>query len=562
MQGQEVGWAAAEGGRARLRGLTSIGPTAVRWSPSTLARRAGRLTVARIGRSGARVRPEALALADSRLALTYRALDERADALARGLLHRGIGRGDFIAVYLPNRVESLIAVLAVARAGATFVPMNPRFKARELQAVLSAARPKVVFTAGERRPTLVAAARAAQTPLPLLVCVDEATGPGSIDLAALDGAPAAPAPDVRADDPFSLFFTSGTTGQPKGALGTHRARMLWIENAARVYGLGPDETYLAALPFAHSAGLTFALMHLHAGGTVHILEAFDPVAYLGGARRLGATSALVVPAMLTRLIEAAEAGVEPGALAGLRRLVTCGAPLAARTKAEVLDRLTPLLYDYYGSTESSSMTVLLPEDQRRRPGSVGRPFPNVAIKVAGPDGEALPPRAVGEVCARNPYGMTAYLDDPEATRAAFRDGWFRTGDLGHLDDDGYLHLVGRSTDTIISGGLNIHPGEVEQALLEHEAVAECAVVGEPDPRWGQAIAAHVVLRPGHTLDLAGVQAHCSRLLADYKKPRRLHLVPDLPRNAAGKVMRADLLARTRHASLDLPTIGDNPCPCV
>lgn len=552
MERQEVGSAAAEGGPARHRGRDSAGPRSAGPAPTTLASRADRRTVARIGRRGAQVRPETLALADSRSALTYRALDGRADAVARGLLHRGVGRHDFVALYLPNRVESLVAVLAVARAGATLVPVNPRFKARELQAVLSAARPKVVFTTGERCLTVVAAARAARMPLPLLVCVDEAAGPGSIDLAALDGAPPAPAPDVRADDPFSLFFTSGTTGRPKGALGTHRARMLWIENAARVYGLGPDEVYLAALPFAHSAGLTFALMHLHVGGTVHILEELDPAAYLGRARLLGATSALVVPAMLTRLVEAVEAGAEPGALAGLRRLVTCGAPLALHTKAEVLDRLTPRLYDYYGSTESSSMTVLVPEDQRRKPGSVGRPFPNVALEVAGPDGEALPAGTVGEVCARNPYGMAAYLDDPEATRAAFRDGWFRTGDLGRLDADGYLHLVGRSTDTIISGGLNIHPGEVEQALLEHEAVAECAVVGEPDPRWGQAVAAHVVLRPGHKLDLAGLQAHCSRLLADYKKPRRLHLVPDLPRNAAGKVMRAGLLSRTRPPSSTSP----------
>ena len=195
------------------------------------------------------------------------------------------------------------------------------------------------------------------------------------------------------------------------------------------------------------------------------------------------------------------------------------------------------------------MTVLEPADQRRKPTSVGRPFAGVEIRIAGEDGAAPPAGEVGEILCLNPSVMREYLDDPEATKAAFtEDGWFHTGDLGYLDEDGYLHLVGRLKEIVISGGVNIHPAEIEQTLMSHPAVLDCAVVGLPDAKWGQIVAACVVPRGKERPDLAELQSHCARELADYKKPRRLEVVATIPRNASGKTVRAELAASLLEAA--------------
>jgi acyl-CoA synthetase (AMP-forming)/AMP-acid ligase II len=345
---------------------------------------------------------------------------------------------------------------------------------------------------------------------------------------------------VDEDDFFSLMFTSGTTGEPKGALATHRARMLWVLNATIQYGLDEQDLYLGTMPQVHSAGLTFTLMHLYAGATVRILPQFDAGEFIAIVEHERITSALTVPTMLTMIVEALDHAPARPALASLKRLVTCGSPLPLATKRRVIEAITPELYDYYGSTESNSMTVLRPSDQLRKPASVGQAFRNVEVMIADVDGEACAPDVVGEVWCSNPSVFSAYRDRPDDTERAFTGRWYHTGDLGFLDADGFLHLVGRKSDVVISGGVNIYPAEIEQVLMLHPSILDAAVVGVPDAKWGQSVKAYVVVRAGAALDLATVQRHCAAHLADYKKPRSIEFRPALPKNAGGKTIKSAL----------------------
>ncbi|MFP3921322.1 MAG: class I adenylate-forming enzyme family protein [Dichotomicrobium sp.] len=497
------------------------------------------LHVGRIGRYMAQTNGERIALDDGAMRLTYAELDRQVDSVATALGKLGVGHGDVVCAYLPNCIEYVLTVLAVARAGGIFSPLNPRFRSGELTPILEQARPKVVIVDAERLPALRTTLYDLGQDSRVVVCGGTAA-PEQVCWADLLDEPPVTFPPGDETEHFSLLFTSGTTGIPKGALATHRARMLWVLHGCILYGLSENDVYVGTMPLVHSAGLSFTLMHLYVGGRIHIMPGFSAEAYLDLVEGRRVTSSLVVPTMLTMILDRLRQENRPRDLSSLERLVTCGSPLQEATKSEVLECITPQLYDYYGSTESNSMTVLKPEDQRRKPKSVGQPFVNVEIRIADEAGNTLPPLAQGEVCCRNPSLMSGYLDNPEATAGAFFDGWFRTGDIGYLDEEGYLYLVGRRGDIIISGGMNIYPAEVENALTSHPEVLDCAVTAAPHPKWGQCVAAFVVPRDGGEIDLETLQAHCTRLLADFKKPRILKLVDSIPKNAGGKTVKSQL----------------------
>jgi long-chain acyl-CoA synthetase len=497
--------------------------------------RGSELTVGNVTRHFARVEPGKRALYDASRSLTYRELDGAADRLASALLHHGVRRDEVICAYLPNCIDYVLVVLGVARAGAIFSPINPRYKRYEIAKILALARPRVVFTTLAQADVLRSAFDGVDSPRVVLVDAE-----GSDSLQAMLARDIGVLPDIDEDDVFSLMFTSGTTGEPKGALATHRARMLWVVNATIQYGLDEADVYLGTMPQVHSAGLTFTLMHLYAGATVRILPQFDPAEFLAIVERERITSALTVPTMLTMIVEAIDQAPVRPELASLKRLVTCGSPLPLATKRRVIEAMTPDLYDYYGSTESNSMTVLRPCDQLRKPASVGQAFRNVELMIAEGDGTPCAPGTVGEVWCANPSIFRAYRDRPDATTRAFAGRWYRTGDLGYLDAEGFLHLVGRKSDVVISGGVNIYPAEIEQVLMLHPAVLDAAVVGVPDAKWGQSVKAYLVLRDNARLDLADVQRHCAEYLADYKKPRSVEFRTALPKNAGGKTIKSAL----------------------
>lgn len=499
------------------------------------------LTVGRIGVHVARTQPQRVALYDERRKLTYSELDRRVHALACGLRLSGIRNADVVAAYLPNCIEYVEVVLAVSRAGAVFSPLNPRLKAWEIAQMLRVGRPAAVFTTADRGPIVEDAIATAGLDSTQIYIVDDGPlTPRTSPMGPLLERPPFELEPVAETDSFCLMFTSGTTGDAKGILATHRARMLWVLNAAIQYGLNDEDVYLGTMPQVHSAGLTFTLMHLYVGATVRILEHFDPANFLDIIERERITSSLSVPTMLTMVVQAQEQSARRHDLCSLRRLLTCGAPLPLATKRKVIENITDQLYDYYGSTESNSMTVLRPRDQLRKPHSVGQAFTNVLLMIAGPDEETLPPGETGEVWCSNPSVMSGYVDSPEETATVFNGRWYRTGDLGYLDDEGYLHLAGRVREVVISGGVNIYPAEIEKVLMMHPDVLDCAVVGVPDEKWGQAVKAYVVAKAGKALRLEELQSHCLQYLADYKKPRHLQLVPELPKNAGGKTVKRAL----------------------
>jgi long-chain acyl-CoA synthetase len=493
--------------------------------------------VGEIGRRWSRVSPDAIALEDGSAALTYRQLHERVDRLAARLVRKGIRQGDVVSALLPNGCDCIVAVLAAARAGATFCPINPRFTAREMDRLVRIAKPRAVLVDSNRHPALT-------DPVLVELCPQERIVDVGSDEEPLSPPPALPS--VNPGHSFSLMFTSGTTGKPKGAVATHAARMTWISSGIIEYGVTRDDRYLSAMPLVHSAGLTLALMHLEAGARVHIMPRFDANAFLRLVSEKKITSALAVPTMLAMLLAELNEWCANYDLSSLRRLVTCGAPLSQATKSGVLEHLSPQLYDFYGSTESNSMTVLRPSDQVRKARSVGKPFPGVKIRISSPTGEVLPSGEVGEVWSCNPSTMSHYLDAPDATAAAFSGRWYRTGELGFLDDEGYLHLAGRAQEMIISGGMNIYPLEIESVLMEHPDVRDCAVVGMADETWGQVVKAFIALRSDAHLTLDEVQSHCKQQLAEFKKPRQIQIVADIPRNAGGKVVKSTLTNALNH----------------
>ena len=499
---------------------------------SLLGQEAAGLTVGVVTRHFALIEPAKRALYDGARTLTYGELEAQSSELAAALVGAGVQRGDVVCAYLPNCIDYVVVVLAVAKSGAIFSPINPRYKGYEVAAILRQARPRVVFTMGGQEETVRKAAEELRQDFRVVNADDPS-------LAALLAGPKGELPAVAESDFFSLMFTSGTTGEPKGAMATHRARMVWVLNATIQYGLDENDIYLGTMPQVHSAGLTFTLMHLYAGATVRILPHFDAAEFIAVVERERVTSALTVPTMLTMIVE--EVDKSPHAsLATLKRLVTCGSPLPLATKRRVLEKVSGQLYDYYGSTESNSMTVLRPADQLRKPDSVGQAFRNVELMIADEKGDACPVGTVGEVWCANPSAMSAYRDRPEDTARAFSGRWYHTGDLGFLDAEGFLHLVSRLSDVVISGGVNIYPAEIEQVLMLHPSILDAAVVGEPDPKWGQRVKAFVVVRAGERLDLDAVQRHCAAHLADYKKPRNVVFVASLPKNAGGKTIKSSL----------------------
>lgn len=499
------------------------------------------LTVGVVTRHFARIEPTKVALCDGKRLLSYAELDHQADVLASALLRTGVLRDDVVCAFLPNSVDYVIVVLATARAGAIFSPINPRYKGFELAAILRQARPRIVFTTASQLTSVNKVACAVGQPQLRIVTVDGERGDAT--LASMLAQPLLDLPAVAESDFFSLMFTSGTTGESKGALSTHYARMIWVLNATIQYGINDADYYLGTMPQVHSAGLTFTLMHLYAGATVRILPHFDAGEFIAIVEREHVTSALTVPTMLTMIVEALDRAPATRSLRSLKRLVTCGSPLPLSTKSRVLERVSSELYDYYGSTESNSMSVLRPADQLRKPHSVGQAFRNVEIMIAD-GGKSCAANTVGEIWCANPSAMTAYRDRPEDTARAFTGRWYHTGDLGYLDNEGFLHLVSRLSDVIISGGTNIYPAEIEQVLMLHPSILDAAVVGMPNAKWGQSVSAHVVIREGEQLDLQAIQEHCTAHLADYKKPRCIEFHASLPKNAGGKTIKSALSEST------------------
>jgi fatty-acyl-CoA synthase len=474
--------------------------------------------------------------------LTYAQLDEKAARLATVLSSGGVAGGDRVAYLGLNSAAFLVTMLAAFRLGAVFVPVNFRLAGPELQAVLHrSGAMTIVCEEGHR--TSVEKVRG-ETPLRRFLLVDDdpevpaaegADGwePWSALIAAAQPTPSAVAKGF--DDPAILMFTSGTTGLPKGVVLTY-GNIWWnAVNVDTVIDTRRGDVTHAVAPLFHIGALnSFVLRTLVRGGTVIVRRSFDPARLLDDLVTHRVNSMFAVPAMLAALSRVP--GVFDADLSPLRSIVVAGAPVPP-SLIELYAAHGIMVQQAWGLTETAPFATHLPvEHTLRKVGSAGIPMPYTQVRVVDGTNQPLKPGEAGEIVVRGPNVTPGYWENPEATAAAFdEDGWFHSGDVGHLDEDGYLYIVDRLKDMIISGGENVYPAEVERALALMPGVVDVAVVGAPDEQWGETIVAVVSLAEGTAVTLEDVREYAATQLARYKLPRKLKIVGSMPRNASGKL---------------------------
>lgn len=464
--------------------------------------------------------PEGPAVADSRTHLTNADLLSAVHAAAEQLAELGIGSGDVVALKLTNRLELVVLLFAAWRLGAAVTPINPAATDAETAHQVSDSAAGLV----------VVEENGAPAPGTTTLSVDQVRRTPTRDPGAPHHDPAALA---------LLIYTSGTTGVPKGVMLDHANLDAMTRMGQQAYHVTQDDRCLLILPLFHVNGIVVSiLMTLRAGASVVIAERFNPTTFFDVLERERPTFFSAVPTIYT-MLDALPDDVRPDTSSV--RFALCG---AAPASAELLTRFEqrfgfPLI-EAYGLSEGTCGTTTNPIDGVRKAGTVGVPFPGQEVRIRDPYGNVLGPGQRGEVTVRGANVMRGYLGRPEETAATVVDGWLRTGDVGHLDEDGYLTLVGRSKEMIIRGGENIYPKEIEDLLTSHSDVLEAAVVGVPDPKWGEVVVAFVQARPGAELDVDVLQELCRRNLTSYKRPSAIQALDALPKNPLGKLDKRSL----------------------
>ena len=510
-----------------------------------------------VGRSiehWARERPEALAWADDHRRCSFREADERVARLATWLVRHGVARGDRVALWLTNRAAVLEAVFACARVGAVALPINARLTPFEVAFQLGDATPRVLLVerSFRERADQALAAATARPPLRLEVGVADEGGvqgraqdshDDAFETALASVPPDPPAHIPAPEDPMILMYTSGTTGQPKGALLPHRKALYNSLNARACFGIGAEDRVLVVAPLFHSLGLQIlALPALFCGAGVVIQEGFDAERVWRAVESEGITYLGSVPTAHQRLLEALE--LRPTLPRSLRFLFTAGAAAPAEL-IHAYHRHGLAMIQGYGQTETSLLTCQAADRALAKAGSVGRPLPHAEIRLIDPATLEGPVEGwrdvavgeVGELVVRGPIAMLGYWQRPEATRETLRGDWLRTGDLATRDADFDITLVGRARELYISGGENVYPAEIEAVLVTHPDVAEAAVVATTDARWGEVGRAHLVAKSGRSIERESLATWLSERLARFKQPREYVIEDARPRTASGKVQK-------------------------
>ncbi|WP_437670950.1 class I adenylate-forming enzyme family protein [Sorangium sp. So ce131] len=477
-------------------------------------------------------------------AYSYFELNERIDRLGLALHRRGIGPGATALVALKNRPEFVISQVAIARVGWSAVTASWRSTPAELAYLAghSGAR-LLLFDADVADMIREAAPRLEGIAREDMIAVGGRV-PGFAHLDELvEGGGAAP---DRSDQAAVVMYTSGTTGKPKGAVRRFGGGI--VMSAFGAIGATPmraGDVHLAVCPLYHLTAFGFVNMSFMLGATVVILPEFRPELFLEAIQRYRVTTTAVVPTMLHRVLELGAARLRAYDTSSLTAIFTGGAPLPPALAAEVMGVFGDKLYNFYGATETGIVTIASPEDLRASPGTIGRPVAGSELLLVGEDGRPRADGEVGELYVKSPLLVSGYHRDPDATRESMLGQYFSVGDLARRDARGCYHIEGRKRDLIISGGVNVYPAEVEAVLHDHPAVAEAAVVGVPDPAWGERARAFVALRPGASASEDDLRAHCRARLAGPKVPREFVFLDALPRNPTGKVMKRDLAGAER-----------------
>ncbi len=499
----------------------------------------------------ARCRPEHLAVVFEDVRLTYRQFGARVNRLANALLDLGIRKGDKIATILPNRLEVLDIYWGAATIGAVVVPLSVLLRAPALVSLLADSDSVLVFGHDETLELL----KPFQSELPAIaqnhyISLSPATqGWVSYEEITRHASPNEP-PDAEltADDLYNIIYSSGTTGEPKGIMHTHYVRAVYCLTFAAAFRIVPESVILHAGSIAFNGSFLTLMPAFFQGGTYILHPHFDPARVVQTIADERVTHMVMVPSQIVALINSPS--FDPNRLGSLEMICSVGAPLHMEHKQRLNQALPGIFYELYGLTEGFS-TILDKTMYAAKPGSVGVPPPFYQIKIVDADGRTLPPGQVGEIAGCGPKIMTGYYKRPDLTQQVLRDGWLYTGDLGYLDDDGFLYLVDRKKDMIISGGINVYPRDIEEIIVRHPEVIEAAVFGVPDDRWGEMPVAAVVLRSGATMTAKVLQEWINEHVdAVYQRVGFVIICDSFPRSAAGKVlkrvMRDDFLNNVLH----------------
>ncbi|MDJ0783972.1 MAG: AMP-binding protein [Desulfosarcinaceae bacterium] len=490
----------------------------------------------------ARYRPDHLAVVFGNRRLTYLELNRQINRLANAMLNLGVKKGAKVATVLPNCLELLETYWAAAKIGAVVVPMSTLLLESALKSLLHDADAEMVITNQAFAPII----SGIRTGLPNLLpggCLSiEETGEAgflhyhALKAAETDSEPEGPA--IQGVDPFNIMYSSGTTGMPKGIVHSHDIRLAYGTSFAAAFRLSPESVTLHAGAIVFNGAFVDLMPTVFQGATYVLLPQFDPITYIEYIHQERVTHVMLVPAQIIAMLNAPN--FDPDKLDSLEMILALGAPLHLEHK-ETLNRLLPgRFYELYGLTEGF-VTVLDKLDYPRKPASVGIPLPLFDMKIVDEAGRPMPPNEVGEICGKGPILMPGYYKRPDLTRKAIVDGWLHSGDLGYVDEDGFLYLVDRKKDMIISGGVNVYPRDIEEVVVQHPDVNEVAVFGVPDDKWGEVPFAVVTLMPAATADAAALKEWINtRVGAKFQRVAEVRVITDFPRNVAGKTLKREL----------------------
>ncbi len=509
------------------------------------------LNVGEILGVNARLQPRRTAVWDLRRALSWAEWDRRANRLANAFAGLGLEKGDRVAIFAHNCVEWMELYAACAKSGVVAVPVNFRLTGTEVRYVVEDSGAAALVVGAD----LVPVVESIRADLPLAerayVQIGGALQPGyrAYEDVVDSGSSRPPAADVRPEDPWTVMYTSGTTGRPKGAVRSHASYALFYLMNAVEFGFGRDDVGLLVMPLCHVNSVFYGFVFTYLGASVCVYDrrSFDPEHLLGVLARERITFTSLVPTHYVMMLGLPAAVRERHDLRRVSKLLVSSAPARGETKRAIMDCFpNSRLFEAYGSTEAGLVTLLRPEQQFDRLGSIGREIVGTGrIRLLDGEGREVPDGEVGELFARTPTAFGGYWNRPEASAAAFRDGYCTAGDMARRDADGFYTLVDRKSNMIISGGEKVYPSEVEQVIAAHPDVGDVAVVGLPDAKWGEAVTAVVVPRAGRAPEPAAIIDHARRQLAGYKCPRTVQLIDerDMPRTATGKILHRVLRDR-------------------
>ncbi len=474
--------------------------------------------------------------------VTYSRFADAVNRLARALVNLGVQRGDRVALMLPNIVQFPVAYYAILRTGATVVPINITYKQGELRYILEDSEAKGII-AWEGFASTVAAAADALDHCSVKIFLGDRIPPGTHSFVRLQeqSEPLIEPEETGDEDIAVILYTAGTTGRPMGAELKHSSLKASSELLWDQFRFHAGDRHLAVLPLYHAFGQAVTMnAPLLTGGCVVLEPRFDPAHVLASLRQHEVRWLAAVPTMLAQLLDAAGDDLQ---LPSLRYCITSGAPISEALVTGFERRFDARVLPGYGLTETFSLVACTRLDREWRPGSVGQPLYGMEVAVFSDADEFLRPGKVGEVVVRGPTVLRDYLNRPKATEEVLRNGWLHTGDIGYLDDEGYLFLVDRKKDVIIKGGFSIFPSEIEQCLLGHPAVERAVVIGVPDPKQGEEVKAYVVLREGMKVTAEELINYCRDRMALYKCPRYIAFCDEVPRSTTGRILKRMLRER-------------------